>query len=363
MKTYLIIISQVVLLLTNASADDGPETPDSLGSVPQTVSKNAIFPIAFYSDETSLAAGVMDQYLRKPPHSNKASSFLIFGFYTLNGQYLFETKPELYFARDRWKLIGEVEYTYWPTLHFGVGNRVGKDLSEKYTKHELSIDLALERKLSPHLYLGSHFVFSRQTFSDIKAGGLLDTQRPAGIEGGNSSGLGLSLSWDTRDNNINPQSGSYHQFSMNFYGSYLGSDFLYSAYKSDVRFYVPVFGDQVIALQNVLHHYRDTVPFQMMESVGDVLRGYEEDQILGASLHAFQLEYRLPLAWRIGLVAFTGAGQVAPNLSGFTADRYHPAWGFGFRFALIPEERLNLTFDIGFGDDNLTIDMNMLEAF
>ena len=93
MKTYLIIISQVVLLLTNASADDGPETPDSLGSVPQTVSKNAIFPIAFYSDETSLAAGVMDQYLRKPPHSNKASSFLIFGFYTLNGQYLFETKP------------------------------------------------------------------------------------------------------------------------------------------------------------------------------------------------------------------------------------------------------------------------------
>jgi hypothetical protein len=44
-------------------------------------------------------------------------------------------------------------------------------------------------------------------------------------------------------------------------------------------------------------------------------------------------------------------------------DRYHAAYGIGFRFALIPEQRLNLRFDMGFGKEDMTIDMNLMEAF
>lgn len=337
--------------------------PDSIESLNETVSKNAVFPIMFYSDETSLAAGVMDQYFRQPYYSNKASALLIYGFYTLNRQYLFQIQPELYFRNDLWKIAGEMEYAYWPTTHFGIGNNISKSLSEDYTKKEIRIDLALEKKMSPSLYLGLKYIFDRLSLSDLKPGGLLERNRPSGIEEGNISGLGLSASWDSRDNNINPRNGSYHQFSLMLHSADLGSDYEYRSYKFDLRFYFPVFHTNVLAIQNVLMSNRKDVPFQMMKSVGDLLRGYEENRFKGPSLHTIQLEFRMPLFWRFGLVGFSGAGQVASEIRGFRYDRYHTAYGFGFRFALIPEKTLNARLDVGFGENDMTIDMKLLEAF
>lgn len=337
--------------------------PDTASGDRETLRKNAILPFMFYSDETSLAVGVMDQYVHQPWYSKKASSILAFGFYTLKKQYLLELKPEIYIRNDTYKFSGEMEYRFWPTLFYGFGNGTKQIPEEEYTSRELNIDLTAEKAFTSRLYLGVHFLLGHHSISEFEAEGILETTAPDGVAGGTFPGVGLSASWDSRNDNIFPESGGYHQLKMNYYGSSLGSDYDFQSYLADLRYYVSILPGHVIAIQSVTWQYNDEVPFQVMKTVGDYLRGYQENKILGKNLHAFQLEYRSPMFRRMGIIGFAGAGQVSEHPDGLSIRQYNLTSGFGFRVALIPEKKLNLRFDIGFGENDMTVDMDIMEAF
>ena len=52
-------------------------------------------------------------------------------------------------------------------------------------------------------------------------------------------------------------------------------------------------------------------------------------------MFATQLEYRLVLPWRFGLVGFGGIGDVIPGSSQiFRSENFQPAGGGGVRFLL-----------------------------
>ena len=57
---------------------------------------------------------------------------------------------------------------------------------------------------------------------------------------------------------------------------------------------------------------------------------------------ATQLEYRLVLRWRLGLVGFGGIGEVAPSVGEFRGDQLLPAGGTGIRFLLSKKFQVNL---------------------
>jgi hypothetical protein len=79
---------------------------------------------------------------------------------------------------------------------------------------------------------------------------------------------------------------------------------------------------------------------------------------------ATQLEYRLTLPKRFGLVAFGGVGEVIPGGNQlFRNTAFLPAFGGGARFELSKQYHVNLRADIAQGKDGHTFSMGVGEAF
>ena len=66
---------------------------------------------------------------------------------------------------------------------------------------------------------------------------------------------------------------------------------------------------------------------------------------------------------RFGMVAFGGLGQVASEISAFTPGDWKPSYGGGIRVALDESEKLNIRVDVGFGQKESGVYLNLSEAF
>ena len=75
--------------------------------------------------------------------------------------------------------------------------------------------------------------------------------------------------------------------------------------------------------------------------------GYRRDkQMIG-----WQAEYRMPLFWRIGAVAFAGNAVVGPQVNYLKFENIRTTAGLGLRFKLDTERKINLRIDAGFSSD------------
>jgi len=84
---------------------------------------------------------------------------------------------------------------------------------------------------------------------------------------------------------------------------------------------------------------------------------------IDSNMIATQVEYRLALLWRFGLVAFGGLGEVAPSLGDFRGDHALPAGGGGLRFKISAKYKLNFRADLAQSKDGHTFSMGVGEAF
>jgi len=78
---------------------------------------------------------------------------------------------------------------------------------------------------------------------------------------------------------------------------------------------------------------------------------------------ATQLEYRLVLPKRFGVVVFGGIGGVAPGADQFRSKNFLPDVGTGLRFELSKKYHVNLRADIAQGKNSHTWSMGVGEAF
>jgi outer membrane protein assembly factor BamA len=108
-----------------------------------------------------------------------------------------------------------------------------------------------------------------------------------------------------------------------------------------------------------------SAPFHKLAALGgqSMMRGYYEGRYLGNKLLAGQVEYRIPIYWRFGAVAFAGAGDVASTMSRFNLHDLKPSYGFGIRYVFNPDEKLSLRLDFGFGRNTSGVYITAAEAF
>ena len=263
-------------------------------------------------------------------------------------------------------MTGDFGYLYFPDTFFGIGNDTNKDDEENYTGRLYQINPVIQKKIHPNLFVGVQYDYAYAKLIKTENGGLLESGFVPGSEGGGVSGIGVNATWDSRDNNLYPVSGSFHQFSASSYGSALGSDYNFNSYLIDLRHYRQLFGKHIIAFQGVASINTGRPSFQFLNnesSLGMYLRGYTQTRFVDKNVVAFQTEYRMPLYWRFGLVAFAGFGQVADKLENMEFGEFKPSGGLGLRFALIPDQKVNLRIDMGVGKDDGSIDINIMETF
>lgn len=324
-----------------------------------------IVPVLVYTPETHFGLGGLFAHLFRTTRAPDArtSSVGLVGLITTRRQALFEAHPDVYLASDDLHLFGKFEYQHYPDSFFGIGN--DSDEEERYVRSRLRLRPVLQHRLAGQLYAGVLGDAMRFSPEYIDPNGLFAREDVPGENGGITVGIGPTLTLDTRDDTLAPTSGalitgSYLEFLPN-----LGSSYAFSKFQVDARFFVPVAREQVFGV----HLYAETqgraVPYYHLAMLGgdELLRGYYLGRYRDKNLLALDLEFRTPVYWRFGAVAFAGAGRIGRDPAELTVAPLRWTVGTGARFALTSEERLNLRLDFGIGPDTHGLYFTAREAF
>jgi hypothetical protein len=327
-----------------------------------------VLPVVYYSPETRLALGVGGGYFfrtSKDDTRTRPSSLSIFMVYTMKKQFQVFISPDIFLKKNDYRLYGTFGYSKFHDKFYGIGPDTTKDMEEKYASRSYLMNVNFQRKVFSFLNAGVRYDFAYQKLIEVEEDGLLDSGEISGSEGGNVSGLGVSLSWDSRDNIYYSQRGSYLQMFVTFFRRALGSDYHFNKYLFDLRTYFPVSTKHSIALQGYFSFSSGDVPFQLLSLIGgpQLMRGYYMGRYRDKNMLLLQMEYRIQLIGRFGIVGFAGIGNVSNRLSYFDSTKIKHNLGLGLRYTFNREEKINLRLDVGFTGEGGGFYISATEAF
>ncbi len=349
------------------------QPPDTAQTKPLRIGWR-VLPVPGYAPETSFSLVVGGlHYFGQPDGDSTSRLNQLFGGlqYTLRNQFVVSILPELYFNRENIRLFGQFEVSRYPDFFYGIGNNLPETNREAFTIFRAaaigSVWFSLNGKgIRNGVNAGVRFDFDYQNVIERKDGGLLDKTGADSIQGRNGgflAGLGLAINYDTRDVAVAPRVGEYADFRLLPYSRIIGSNFEAWRTTLDVHKYwtfnTPTPEDNGFAHTLALQFYSDimwgNMPFFRMAMLGQNIsgialgRGYFGGRYRDNVIAHAQAEYRFPIYWRFGGVVFAGAGNTATSLATFDFNTIKPSIGAGLRFALVPEERINLRIDVGYG--------------
>jgi len=310
-----------------------------------------------YAPETGGYLGAVALFtLRLFPHDTltltRTSNAKLEVNFTQKHQQVLSADWTIFSRHERYLTQGAASFQHFPELYWGVGNHAPAANEELFDTRRTEARLAVLRQLRRYVFVGPRLQLQELHDVTPRPDGLLARGEAAGSQGGLSSGAGYELVYDGRDNLLNPQQRGYARLAQTFFGGWLGSDFRFMRLELDLRRYQPLGKRVLLAGQLVGIFHTGEPPFRMLSLMGpDVgMRGYYTGRFRDRQLASAQLEARVPLFWRIGVVGFAGAGQVAHGLGDFGLRELKPSWGGGLRFLVDRKENVNLRFDYAVGE-------------
>jgi hypothetical protein len=287
------------------------------------------------------------------------------GLYTNNNTRGFALGGQFYLKQN----------TYKVTAGFGRGN-VNYDLygSGKFAGLELPLEQAGQtfrgeflRRVGWKFFLGPRFSTGSSTLTLRPSRGNVPPPPPDLGLNTALTAIGATLTRDTSLNRFYPTSGSYFKFTSDFYSQTLGSKYSFQSYVTTFTKYWGLSKNQVLAYDAYFCATGGAPPFygNCIYGASNQVRGYAAGKYFDRYMVTTQLEYRLSLPMRIGVVAFGGAGEAIPGGDQllFRNNSFLPAGGGGLRFLLSKEYHVNLRADIARGRDGHTFSMGIGEVF
>jgi len=335
--------------------------------------KNGFFflPLLYYTPDTRLAYGGAGVYYFKIPPKHeyqqptRGSYVQFLADYTQNKQLDVWGIWNIFTRNEDYILKGEARFRNFPDRFYGIGNDTKIADEEFYEYNLFSIKALALKKIRPSLFVGIDYNYETEYGLKTEAGGQLATGEITGFAGGIGSALGLVALFDSRDNIINPYKGRFAEVSSYFYSQSLGGTFNFTNINATYQQYWQVKPKHIFATQTVFRFNYGDVPFLDMATLGndDILRGYPKNRFRDKHFWATQAEYRFPLFWRFGMVAFAGVGDVYDSVSDLRVSQLKYSIGTGLRFVVNPAERLNVRLDYGYGREGGNIYFIVTEAF
>ncbi len=310
--------------------------------------------VSFYTDKTRLQLSRSEVPLYFSVAFTKPFSYSI------------GSSPQFYFSSNALRLRAEISYRNWLEYYFGVGYSLNH--SQAYGKDHYTYESRmLMFKPNVQFRLGNRplyggvvadvwhesvknpetFVAADRHFVELAGGGTSFSMT--------GTGIGVNLSYDSRDVPDDAYCGVYFEAEAMFYNSALGGDAKYGTITADYRQYVQLGGRKQVLAWNVTSNnvFGNHVPFMRYATVGgvNIFRGYYNYQYRDKSMLTAQVEYRYWLQvngdWgvllnRFGFAAWVGTGVIGRNIVRY--DHLLPQAGLGVRFAL--RDRLNFRFDV-----------------
>jgi Omp85 superfamily domain len=289
------------------------------------------------------------------------------GLITDNGSRAFTVGGQLFVKQDTYRinaifLQGNLNYNL-----YGIGATAGNaGIKLPLTQDGAAFLGEFLRHLKWNFFLGPR-VLTGHSVVTVRRNASVTLPRPAdtGLRTSLTS-LGLSMQRDTRPNRFYPTTGTLFEFTSDFFAHAFGSKYSFQSYRATFNKYGSLSKKQVLAYNAFFCGTGGQPPFygNCIYGTRNELRGYEAGRYLDRYMFATQLEYRLVLPKRFGVVGFGGVGGVASGgRAFFRSNDFLPAGGAGLRFMLSKNYHVNLRADLAAGKNEHTFSMGVSEAF
>jgi hypothetical protein len=289
------------------------------------------------------------------------------GLFTNNGSRGFALGGQLFFKENTYQVTtgyahGNLDYNI-----YGPGILTGTELKLPLKQTGQAFFGEVLRRLWWQFFLGPRF-FDGNSDITLNASNIGPIALPPnlGIHTTLRS-IGFHLKRDTRPNHFYPTAGTLTDFASDFFTQSIGSKYSFQSYKLTFNKYQSLTKNQVLAFGSYFCGVGGQPPFygNCIYGAQNQLRGYTAGRYFDRYMMASQLEYRLALPWRLGLVAFGGIGGVIPGADQFLIRNSYflPSAGGGLRFELSKKYHVNLRADLGYGKDGHTFGLGVGEAF
>ncbi len=283
------------------------------------------------------------------------SSTVLFGAATENGTWAAGVAHMGVWNDGRIRYNGSVGYAALHLKWYGQGGSLG-GRSIDYENDMLLFDQRIRFQLGQSdFFLGPRYSF-RGSNARLDTSPLPPGQDPGFDEGdldSQTSGLGLTLSYDSLDQPFSPTRGFRGEATGAWFDDALGGDFDYGAASFTGIGYIPIEERVVLALRGDFAFNGDEAPFYQLSGLD--VRGLERGRYVDDFAASLQSELRVDVSDRWTVLGFAGLGRVAGDFDDLIEATDQWAGGGGVRYLIAREYGLRMGVDVAYGDGDATV--------
>ncbi|MDO4460951.1 MAG: BamA/TamA family outer membrane protein [Bacteroidia bacterium] len=325
----------------------------------------AIYPAASYGHRTGLELGLMP-IMQANSRGDRQSSIVMGLLVSTKKMWEIQFDMDLY-PSDNTTLVGKIEWMRLPDEYYGEGSGKKSIVAEMMTQTLCANPSYLVKLGESHWDIGPTLRYYYAKYSEVISKNPEEQLLHESYlynSNGSSLGIGARIRRDSRNNNDWPTAGSLLDIEYNYWWRNNSHANFYTS-TIDFRKYGAI-KKTVLAGQAYISLSDKNTPYHL----GSTFGGTRLNRAVGHNLKYrgevawfSQLEWRVPLFWRIGGVLFGGAGNANENIRKSLED-IHGVMGLGLRFKVFPKSGMNIRLDYGrgsHGDD--AIYLSIKEGF
>lgn len=322
----------------------------------------SVIPYAGYSLSTGFIADVSSSFsfYTSPDHHQNLSVIANDLGFDSKIQKLFRTRSEIWGNNNDYKFVTDLRYEIYPTDTYGLGTFSKLSTDDDITYSYVRVYETVLKKVTDDYFVGGGYNFDYHY--NITAGSDADGSESDFMKYGQpkhavSSGINITLLYDSRQNPINPLRGTYANLVFRQNTPLLGSNASWEQVQFDFRKYIrpSPLSNNVLAFWAIAAFTGGNVPYLDMPATGGDMynnsgRGYAIGRYRGKNELYFESEYRFGITSNglLGAVLFANAESFSGLQSG-AFEGVAPAAGTGIRIKVNKHSNANICIDYGVG--------------
>jgi outer membrane protein assembly factor BamA len=167
-----------------------------------------------------------------------------------------------------------------------------------------------------------------------------------------TSGAGLTIEYDSRDNFFSPKSGLKYEINHLWFDDAIGSDIDYQLTELTALNYFKLSENWRTGIRVEVNYANSDNLLPPYATPSISMRGIPAARYQGLSvaMSEFELVYKVNFRWELN--AFVGAGKATNNFSDLSSSESHVSKGAGFRYLIARRYGFNMGLDIAKGPED-----------
>lgn len=272
------------------------------------------------------------------------------GFATENGTRGAAIGGQFTFREDRWRYRGGVGDFRVNLDFYGIGGLLPIAIGKiGYTLEGFaSFQQGMYRLGEGDTFVGARWIYTDlRTSLDLSAG---DAGLAPGELAKRSSGLGVVVEHDSRDNIFTPNRGWIGAADATFYEPDFGGANRFQTYRAHVFAYWPAGDRLTVGLRADGRAARGDVPFYFLPFID--MRGIPAARYQDQNTGVLETEFRFDLTDRWSLIGFIGAGRAWGRNASFGDSATEVSKGVGFRYLIARRLGMYTGIDVARGPED-----------